>query len=104
MHILGKILVLAGVLLTAAAIAGGAQPHLGRSATASSGTVITVTGNGMVDAAPDQGSFDFGVTTNASTAAEALSRNAHDAQAIVDALQKAGVDASKIQTTNVSLW
>jgi uncharacterized protein len=104
MNRLRKTLLLAGVLLTAAAIAGVVQPHLGRSATASAGSTITVTGNGAVNATPDKAFFDFGVTTNASTAAEALSRNAHDAQAIVDALKKAGVDASKIQTTNVSLW
>ena len=46
------ILLLAGVLLVAAAIAGVAQPHLGRSATPSTGSTITVTGNGTVDATP----------------------------------------------------
>ena len=44
------------------------------------------------------------MTTQAATAAEALRRNASDAQAIVDALKKAGVDSSDIQTTQVSLW
>ena len=97
-------LVLSGVLLLAAAIAGVAQPHLGRSATPSSATVITVTGDGTVDATPDRASFDFGATTNAATAAEALSRNASRARAIIDALRKAGVGSSDIQTTQVSLW
>jgi uncharacterized protein len=104
MNRLGKILLLAGVLLAAAAIAGVAQPHLGRTATAASGTTITVTGNGTVDATPDRASFDFGVQTQASTAAEALGRNAAEARAIIDALKKAGVPASDIQTTEVSLW
>jgi uncharacterized protein len=104
MNRLGKILLLAGVLLAAAAIAGVAQPHLGRTATAAVGTTITVTGNGTVDATPDRASFDFGVQTQASTAAQALSRNASQAQAIIDALKKAGVPASAIQTTDVSLW
>jgi uncharacterized protein YggE len=104
MHRLGKILFAAGVLLAAAAIAGVAQPHLGRSATPSPGTTITVTGNGTVDATPGRASFDFGVTTQAATAAAALSRNASEARAIVDALKKAGVDSSDIQTTHVSLW
>lgn len=98
------ILLLAGVLLVAAAIAGVAQPHLGRSATPSPGSTITVTGNGTVDATPDQASFGFGVTTNGATAAEALSRNASQARAIIDALKKAGVGSSDIQTTQVSLW
>jgi uncharacterized protein len=104
MNRLRTIFLLAGLLLVAAAIAGVAQPHLGRSATPATGTTITVTGNGTVDATPDQASFDFGVTTNGATAAEALNRNSSQAQAIVDALEKSGVDASDIQTTQVSLW
>jgi uncharacterized protein len=104
MNRLGKVLLLAGVLLSAAAIAGVAQPNLGRTATASSGTSITVTGDGTVNVTPDRVSFDFGVTTQASTAAAALGRNSDRARAIVSALGKAGVDAQDIQTTDVSLW
>ncbi len=104
MNRLRTILLLAAVLLVAAAIAGVAQPRLGRSATPSPGTVITVTGDGTVDATPDQASFNFGVTTQGATAAEALSRNNSEARHIIDALKKAGIDASKIQTTQVSLW
>src|SRR4029077_16202402 len=98
------ILLVAGLLLVAAAIAGVAHPPPGRSATPSAGSTITVTGNGTVDATPDQASFDFGVTTNGSTAAEALSRNASEALSIVAALKKAGVGSSDIPTTQVSLW
>jgi uncharacterized protein YggE len=104
MNRLRTILLLAGVLLVAAAIAGVAQPHLGRSATPATGSTITVTGNGTVDATPDRASFDFGVTTNGLTAAEALSRNASDARTIIAALKKAGIGSSDIQTTQVSLW
>jgi uncharacterized protein YggE len=105
MNRLRTILLLAGVLLVAAAIAGVAQPRLGRSATAASaGTVITVIGNGSVDATPDRASFNFGVTSQGATAAEALSRNASEAGSIIDALKKAGIDSSDIQTTQVSLW
>ena len=104
MNRLRTTLLVAGVLLVAAAIAGVAQPHLGRSATPTAGTTITVTGNGTVDATPDRASFDFGVTTSGATAAEALSRNASQARAIIDALKKAGIASSAIQTTQVSLW
>ena len=76
MNRLGKIILVAGGLLAAAAIAGVAQPRLGRSATPSAGTTITVTGDGTVDATPDRASFDFGVTSQGSTAAAALDRNA----------------------------
>jgi uncharacterized protein len=104
MNRLRTILLLASVLLVAAAIAGVAQPRLGRSATPSPGTVIIVTGDGTVDATPDEASFNFGVTTQGTTAAEALSRNNSEAAHIIDALKKAGIDSSKIQTTQVSLW
>lgn len=104
MNRLRTTLFLAGVLLVAAAIAGVAQPRLGRSATPSAGTEITVTGDGTVDATPDRASFDFGVTTNGSTAAEALSRNASEARAITAALKKSGVGSAEVQTTQVSLW
>src|SRR5689334_5367117 len=104
MNRLRTILILAGALLVAAAIAGVAQPHLGRSATPSSGSTITVTGNGTVDATPDRASFDFGVTTTGATAADALSRNSTEARAIIGALKNSGIDAADIQTTQVSLW
>jgi uncharacterized protein len=104
MNRLRTILLIAGVLLVAAAIAGIAQPHLGRSATGSTGSTITVTGSGTVDSTPNQASFDFGVTTNGATAAEALSGNASQARAIIAALKKAGIPSADIQTTQVSLW
>jgi uncharacterized protein YggE len=62
MNRLGKITAVAGLLLVATAIAGVAQPHLGRSATPSS-TTITVTGNDTMEATPDRASFDFSVQT-----------------------------------------
>lgn len=103
MNRLRTTLLLAGVILVAAAIAGVAQPHLGGAATPSS-TTITVTGDGTVDATPDRASFDFGVQVNAGTATEALQKDGQQAQAIIDALKNAGIDASDIQTTQVSLW
>lgn len=101
-----KIILVAGVLVVAAAVAAVVEPQLARPAskTTSTATTITVNGNGTAKAVPDQASFDFGVTSQAATASEALSRNAARAQAIVAALKKAGIDASQIQTTEVSLW
>lgn len=104
MNRLRTILLLAGVLVVAAAIAGVAQPRLGRSATPTAGTLITVTGSGTVDATPDRASFDFGVTSQGATATEALARNSSEARAISDALTRAGIDSADIQTTQVSLW
>src|SRR5947208_559554 len=97
------VLLISGVLLVAAAIAGVALPEKGGAATTST-TTITVTGNGTVNATPDKASFNFGVQVNAATAHEALNKDSQQAQSIVDALKKAGIPGSDIQTTSVSLW
>ena len=75
MNRLRYVLIISGVLLVAAAIAGVAQPSRGGAATTST-TTITVSGNGTANATPDKASFSFGVTTNAATASEAMSKNA----------------------------
>jgi uncharacterized protein YggE len=100
---LRTILVLAGVLLAASAIAGVAQPRLGRAATAATTKTITVTGSGSVTTVPDQAGFDFTVDTKAATAKAALAQNATQAAAVTAALKNAGVDAANIQTSQVSL-
>ena len=102
---LRKTLLLGGLLLLVAALAAVLEPQLARPATpASTPATITVTGDGTAKAVPDQASFDFGVQTRGTTAAEALSGNSRQADAIVAALEKAGVHAADIQTTEVSLW
>lgn len=97
------VLLISGVLLVAAAIAGVAQPSKVGAANTST-TTITVTGNGSVNATPDKASFNFGVQVNAATAADANNKANAQAQAIVDALKSAGVPDSDIQTSSVSLW
>ena len=94
---------LAAVLLAASAIAGVAQPQLGRSAAATSAKTITVNGHGTVTTVPDRASFSFTVDTRAQTASGALGRNADAAAAVVAALKNAGVTAADIQTSQVYL-
>jgi uncharacterized protein YggE len=103
MNRLRYVLLISGVLLVAAAIAGVAEPDKGGAANTST-TTITVTGNGTVNATPDKASFDFGVQVNAATAAEAISKDNEQAQKIIDALKNAGIPDSDIQTSSVSLW
>ncbi len=103
MNRLRYVLLLSGVLLVAAAIAGVAQPSRGGAANTSQ-TTITVTGNGSVDATPDKASFDFGVQVNAATAAEATNKVNQQAQEIIDAMKRDGISSSDIQTSSVSLW
>jgi uncharacterized protein len=93
----------AAVLLAASALAGVAQPQLGRSAGAAPARTITVSGEGTVVTVPDRASFSFTVDTRAATAAAALARNAAAAAAVVSAVKDAGVPAADLQTSQVSL-
>lgn len=98
------LLLLAGLLLVASAIAGVAQPRFGRSATtAPPAKTITVTGNGSVTTIPDRATFGFTIETRAKTATAALTQNANDATAVIAALKAAGVTSANIQTSQVSL-
>jgi uncharacterized protein len=100
---LRSILILAGVLLVASAIAGIAQPRLVQAATTATPKTITVTGDGSVTTVPDQAGFDFTVDSRATTAKAALAQNASAAAAVVAAVKNAGVDLADIQTSQVSL-
>jgi uncharacterized protein YggE len=100
---LRSILILAGVLLVASAIAGVAQPRLGHAAGVATPKTITVTGAGSVTTVPDQAGFYFTVDSKAGTAKAALAENAAKAAAVAAAIKNAGVDPAHIQTSQVSL-
>jgi uncharacterized protein len=100
---LRSILLLAGVLLVASAVAGVAQPRIGQAAGTATPKTITVTGDGSVTTVPDQAGFYFTVDTRATTAKAALAQNAAAATAVVAAIKNAGVDPADIQTSQVSL-
>jgi uncharacterized protein YggE len=94
---------LAAVLLVASAIAGVAQPHLGRSADTPAKTTITVSGHGTVTTVPDRASFDFTVESRAQTASDAIARTSDAAAAVARAVKDAGVSAADVQTSQISL-
>jgi uncharacterized protein YggE len=101
-------LLVAGLVLAAAALAGVAQPRLAHTAStdptaAPDSRTITVTGSGKATTVPDRATFQFGVDTQAGTAKEALSRNAAEANAVIAALKAAGVSSDDLQTVGVSL-
>lgn len=98
-----RILLLVAVVLAASALAGVAQPQLGRSAEPSART-ITVSGHGTVTTVPDRASFQFTVETRAGSASDALARNGDAATALVAALRSAGVAPADLQTSQVSLY
>lgn len=65
--------------------------------------VISVTGEGTVQAVPDMATLSLGVTTQGATAAEALAENTAALQKVVDRLKAAGVAPRDLQTTNLSI-
>src|SRR5512141_2882522 len=97
-------LFIAAVLLTAAAIAGVAQPRFSHSADAPvPPKTITVSGHGTVTTVPDRASFSFTVETRAPTATAAIAHNGSAAAAVAAAVKDAGVPAADVQTSQISL-
>jgi uncharacterized protein len=64
---------------------------------------ITVTGEGIVQAAPDQATISLGVTTTAETAVDALAANSAALAQVIAQLKAAGVGEGDLQTSNLSL-
>jgi uncharacterized protein YggE len=64
---------------------------------------ITMSGEGEVTAPPDMATLTAGVTSEAATAAAALSANSAKMQAVFAALKKAGVADRDMQTANFNV-
>lgn len=64
---------------------------------------LTVTGQGQSAARPDMAEISLGVSTEAATAAEAMSQNATRQTAVIDALKAEGIEARDIQTSGLNL-
>ncbi len=65
--------------------------------------LITVTGDGAVDAAPDLAVLSMGVTTNAETATEAMAQNTAALAVVLERLKATGIAERDVQTSNLSL-
>jgi len=96
--LLGMSLILVGSIPRTTVQAQGAEQ-------ADSSTVrkVTVNGNGEVSASPDMGVIQLGVTTQAEMAADSLTENNTEVQAVIDALKAAGVKEADIQTQTFSM-
>lgn len=92
--------VLVALAIAVALLAGGAGAA---TSAGSTGDTVTVTGNGAVDAVPDEASFSFSVQTKATTATAALARNGAATKAVIAAVEGAGVPEANVQTAQVSL-
>ena len=69
----------------------------------SAGPVVELTVNESVEAEPDIVTIGAGVTTQASTAVEAMRANAQAMTAVIDRIKALGVPERDIQTTGISL-
>ena len=64
---------------------------------------VTVSGNGSVDAVPDIATVNLGVQTQAATARDALTQNNTQMQALINALENAGVANKDVQTQTFNI-
>jgi hypothetical protein len=67
------------------------------------GTMLTVSAESELKAAPDMASISAGVLTTSATAQEAMTQNATRMTAMIAALKKAGVADKDMQTSGLSL-
>jgi uncharacterized protein YggE len=87
---------LATVLVPLALAAASVSPAL---ATGS----MQMTGHGEVQAAPDTAYVTSGVTSQGTTARDALDANTKDMSALIDVLKAAGIDSKDIQTSGFAV-
>ena len=76
---------------------------LASAAIADTDRTITVTGEGIVQALPDQATISLGVTTTDETAVAALAANSAAVAEVIAELKAAGVGEGDLQTSNLSL-
>ncbi len=65
--------------------------------------LITVTGHGMVEVAPDIAMIRIGVTSQGKTAREASAANAQQMTKVLNAIEQSGIAKKDIQTSRLSL-
>jgi uncharacterized protein YggE len=108
-----RALLVSGGLLAAAALAFAApaaraqsQPDGGAPLTIQAVTerpALNLSAYGEVRTAPDMATLNFGVVTEAATAAEAMQQNAARMTEVMAALRRAGIEARDVQTSGLNL-
>lgn len=95
---------LAVIALALAAPLAAQAPRPGGSETREAEPpALTVSGSGQARVAPDQATVRLGVLAQGATAREAQTQVNRAAQAVLDAIRKAGIQPERIQTTGLSL-
>lgn len=90
-------------VLTILAMTAALALPLAAPAFAQDAAIVTVTGEATVEATPDSATISLGVTTDGTTAAEAMAANSAAVQAVIDRLKLAGIEDRDLQTSNLSL-
>lgn len=91
--------ILSALMLSAALAASAAAPGFAEGAA----RLITVTGEGVQQAAPDMATVSLGVTTQGDTAASAMAANTAAMSKVMDRLRAAGIEDRDLQTTGLSI-
>lgn len=91
---------LGAALIPAAAIAQQAGPI---SAIDAGNTLLTVSAQGSSTRTPDLASYTAGVTTQGTTASQALSANSAQMTQVIAALKRAGIADRDVQTSNLNV-
>lgn len=89
-------------ILTALFLGIGCGPGVSQAAETPA-RQISVTGTGAAAAKPDIATVTAGVTSEAETAAQALSQNSAAMRAVLDALKQLGLADRDVQTSNFSI-
>lgn len=95
--------VLKAFLITSALVLAPLSPGVAQTQPTVAPALITVTGEGIIQAAPDMAILSIGVTTEAESAAAAMTENSKALSAVLERLKASGIEARDLQTSNLSL-
>jgi uncharacterized protein YggE len=91
------------ILITAAAVTALPSSATAQQPATPQVPQVVTTSRGEVDVKPDRALVQFSVETRASTAAAAAADNSKRQRAVLDTLQKLGVTADQMQTSNLQV-
>lgn len=80
-----------------------ASPLSAQQSVASQPPQVVVIGRGEVSAEPDRARVEFGVETRAATATAATTENRRRMRAVLDTIQRLGIEAKQVQTSNLQV-
>lgn len=101
----GRLILVAGLaLLVAYALLTQSPPATAEASPEDSAQILLVTGEGRVQAEPDQATINLGVQTRATTAAEAIKQNAGAMNTLLQALKAQGIADQHIQTQGYTVY